>query len=205
MSPGSDLEWADRNSAVTLVGNTSSNDAEVNTDKELLVHDQHVIDAIKESTAPAENGYKFFVSSGEISAGLSTSDNPILLLRNPAGSGKTVKFDVFDFAPIAQSTRTIFRVWGEPTITNVGTNITANISNYFIGSANAKVALAYTSPTISSNGKLKAVHIAEVNEVSFFIHMSLILPAGKDVLLTAKPPANNKAVVVSATWVEVTP
>jgi len=129
-----------------------------------------------------------------------TSEFPLLLLKNPSGSGRSLLLTHFNFAVDSSVTRSCFRVYGAPTITSDGTSVTIR-SNLIGGSGS--VAQAYKNPTISANGGLLSTILLPTNHLSNGQNRIISVPAGQNFLITVKNDITNVSVFSHLYWVEL--
>jgi len=133
-----------------------------------------------------------------------SSETDYVLFRNPVGSGKIIRIHDLDYTYNKGAGISIFRVYINPTVTSVGTPITINKKR--VGSTVAPIALAYLTPTISARGiNYRSFGQSAVSTFELECHLSFILPAGTDLLVTIQPAANNTDHAVFSDWSEVVP
>lgn len=146
---------------------------------------------------------KLYSAAFDASAAVSNTNNPILLFRNPAASGKVLKIwrirtdsDVTNVALNA-------RIYANPTITLNGTSVSAFSRNVGGGAASA-VALVTSLPTLSVLGSLLEAWVNGQNSNSFdgAPDFSMAIQENNSILLTINPSSNNRNCVVSIIWSE---
>lgn len=145
---------------------------------------------------------KVFSTNWEVSA-IGTTEIPIVLFRNPSGSGKTIKLIRLTISNLHTVTSFIrVRAYGAPTVTSDGTGLDENCTK-FGGSAGS--AQAFSSPTISANGTRIAQWVipAFSNALIIPLDQFFILPENVTVLLTGQADGTNRILGGSLIWAEV--
>lgn len=152
--------------------------------------------------ARAGQGYAFF--SGVLNITLA-AETDLILIRNPAASGKLLELyeQFFALPGESSSTTCIIKVYKNPTVTLNGTALT--IGGLRNGQATA-VQLANVSPVISARG----IQVQEYNVTYQSLpprHIDLIrfIEQGESILITGTPSASTTPVTMSQTHVETTP
>lgn len=194
----------DGRAKIAIKSPTTTDVAEVNANKEVLVHDNDLILAVNNaSTGGVDPANVHTASSGSISAADAGTDNPIILLKNPNGSGKSLRFIYRVYSVEVVNVYGVFSMYLDPTITNNGTS--ATISNGRQTGAVATVATAFTLPTLSALGtKIDEVVTQQNNSPSFMPDDgSFILDPNHNIVITANPASNNRAVRIGIKWSEV--
>lgn len=148
---------------------------------------------------------QLYSAAADINCVTASTDNRILLFRNPSGSGKKI----FVWAIVAGSTVTNvaiqFKVFANPTITSNGSTITAyprNIGN----SQPSAVGLVTSLPTITANGGfISNISVGQntASSIIFDSSFSVCIQPGNSILLTGNPTSNNRNAAVSIIWAEV--
>ncbi|MGW8178846.1 MAG: hypothetical protein ACWGQW_08810, partial [bacterium] len=160
-------------------------------------------------TYPISRDYFFasrqqlFTFSQNVNAASAGTINPLILLRNPAGSGKKLIFDHLEFGMIVKGTQATIYFYKNPTVTTPGTLQT--IQNLWIGAGpTASVMQVYTLPTISANGQQIGTMATGKDTASeqWDKQFGIILNPGYDLLFSADPDANNRLLGLTATWGE---
>ena len=149
------------------------------------------------------NENKIFFGPTEANLATGGSENRAILLRNPAGSGKTLFVGLCVLDMLTKGGQATIRIYKDPTVTSAGTSVTP-VSSKIDGSV-ASSATLYTLPTISANGTRMATFSVGKDASSFPIDFkfSLILAAGHDILITGNPDANNRLMAFTFQWAEV--
>lgn len=134
------------------------------------------------------------------------TETRILLLRNPAASGHTLKLiSISCLTTNTVSTISILRCYVGPTITATGTGLT--IQTAARGSGATTVMQAYSGPTASAVGQKFAGAVvvsgtAGGREVVLEFDGGITLAEGQDILITGTPDGTNRASEIVATWAE---
>ena len=154
-------------------------------------------------TSALANDGSLWSASAEINATLAGADNPILLLRNPSGSGKSLYIWRGRLGCLVTNNSMSFKIFSNPIITMNGTTLSATNRN--IGGTNpTSIALCSTIPTISISGSL--IGIASVgqntNSIDLNEDFAIKINPGNSILLTCNPSSNNRAAAVTFTWQE---
>ncbi len=116
------------------------------------------------------------------------AENDFLLVKNPTGSGKTVRIEriIFGSDENQANKSSFFRIYRDPTITSNGTTLVIN--NLKKGSA-AGVMTAFKIPTISARGTLMSVGSYQAPRVSEDTELAVMLQPGENILITIDPTA----------------
>jgi len=146
---------------------------------------------------------KAFFGSVELSLATAGSENKVILLRNPSGSGKNLFLGISILDMLTKGGQATIRMYKNPTITSVGTAVTPISSR--LGGNGASVMTLYSAPTISANGTRVATYSVgkDASSLSLDFKFGLELTPGNDILITGSPDANNRTVAVTFQWVEV--
>lgn len=145
------------------------------------------------------NGMGYVATSNGISiAGV--AEVPFFLLKNPNGSGKTVRFSVVELGVEASTAfPSVFRIYRNPTITSNGTSVTIN--NLLNGGA-ASAITTFKQPTISANGTVLMASVVPATAKLMF-DQGLTISANENLLVTAEPSQTNNQHFFVAYWEEV--
>ena len=141
-----------------------------------------------------------FTVSGSFNAATNGTDNPIILLKNPNASGKTMRLRKLMVGCTVANVIMEIKIFYAPTITANGTAQTPR--NNLIGSGTASVASAFSLPTLSSNGTQIFDYSFGQNTAPAEINLLLDVQANQNVVITASPASNNRAVQITAIWAE---
>jgi len=132
----------------------------------------------------------------------STGEQPLILLRNPSASGKTMYLGRIAVGTVDSITRFRLRVYQKPTVTSVGTAGTV-YSNQVKSSPATAVALVYTLPSVSANGtRIRTYSQADTGLRDESLVYGISIAAGQDLLVTGDIDASNKVLFVNMTWSE---
>lgn len=150
---------------------------------------------------------KTYLVSVAVNLPTAGTETRILLLRNPAGSGKTLRLiRINGLVTNTVSTVSLLRAYFAPTITAVGTAATI-ASTAPGGGAAATAMLAYTGPTASAVGTRFGLGVlvsgtAGGRAVLLDYEGMITLAAGQDILITGTPDGTNRASEITALWSE---
>lgn len=188
-----DLSFTQGADPVTIVNDSSGNQAAVNSDGSTVAR-------TNAQQLAVEN--KLFSTNWEVSS-IGTTEIPVVLFRNPSGSGKTVKFDrltMSNFATVNSFIR--IRAYGAPTVTSDGTGLTEICTH--VGQAGPS-SVTFSSPTVSANGTRFAQWEIPAFQNALIIPLDLlfILDANAEILLTAQADGTNRVFAGSLIWAEV--
>lgn len=145
---------------------------------------------------------KMFTTNFEVT-GIGTTQIPLVLFRNPSGSGKLVKLYRLTFSNLHTVNSFIrVRTYIAPTVTSDGTSIGRACT--LIGGA-APVSVAFTSPTVSANGSRVAQYVvpAFAAPTQIPIDFIFILPANTQMLITGEADGTNRILGGSLIWAEI--
>lgn len=150
-----------------------------------------------------DNDY-VYCSAHLVNAASSALHNPVILFRNPSGSGKNIYFLQASGNSTISNERTLFRVFEGPTVTGPGSAITTR-NRRLGGGAGAAVALVNEFPTISATGyNISNIQTGENTNSQDFVDMQqLCLLPGQTILITAQPKSNNRVQAITLVWAEV--
>lgn len=155
---------------------------------------------VNSSELAAQN--KVFSTNWEVSA-IGTTEIPIVLFRNPSGSGKTVRLirlTLSNFHTVTSFIRV--RAYAAPTVTSDGTGLTEACTH--IGQA-AGVAVTFSSPTVSANGtRLAQWEVVAFNQaLTIPLDLLILLDANTQLLITGQADGTNRILAGSLLWAEV--
>jgi hypothetical protein len=153
-------------------------------------------------TQAAQDNYGFGLVY-EVS--VSQTEIPIVLLRNPAGSGKIIRLDEVMIACQSNTSGAITcRIYYSPTITTNGTVYTP-VWGKVMASPPASSINAYLSPTISANGtKKKVIHSMTGESLEYdFNDDPLLVDPNMNLLFTLTCFGNSRPAGINLTWREV--
>lgn len=148
-------------------------------------------------------GKMFAVNAEDVNLPSKTVYNSLLVIENPAGSGKTIKIWDWNFN-VVSATASRFEIKLGATFT-AGTGTALTPLNQLSGSAIASIANVRVVPTVLTPG----VGFKEVAQAkgadSLWIPASFTthLPPGRVLLVQGLPDALNSLVTVSVKWCEL--
>lgn len=184
----------------------SSVDGKLNSlGQKTMANSTPIVIASDQTSVPTSTGLPTFLSSTYgfaigINQPTASTDNPLLYLRNPNGSGKNlyVKFCSYGIA-VANVLGTI-RLYKNPTVSANGTAQT--IVSFGGGTT---VALLTSVPTVTSNGTLLHTGVTGQNSLSLNIPLDfeLTIAPNESLLLTGSPGSNSRQAEISLRWIEV--
>lgn len=180
----------------------TGNDLVVNSDGSINVKGLSItlpsVIAISDYT---NNGKLFSVADNMFmtSAGV---DNPIVLIKNPSGSGKVFYLYRTAFGINVENIYGNFKMFKNPTVTANGTALTI-VNNRISGSETSSM-LAYKLPTVSSNGTRIGSYIVAQNASSLITNedFAIQLEPNNSILITGDPKSNSREAVITITWAE---
>ena len=169
----------------------------------------NVSDALK--VTAGSSGQKELVAAGQVFCAVVddfnlssfSTDNTILLIKNPNASGKNL-YIIDVFAGTLESSVAIkYKVFANPTITSNGTSKTIT-SRTIKASPTASVMEAYTGPTVSANGTALSEFVNQQasNAVSILTSFQIRLEPNNNLLITGKPSSNNRTAILTVVWSE---
>lgn len=160
-------------------------------------------DQVGTSIGLVNDGSLYCVST-VLFAATSDIDNGLVLIRNPAGSGKFIYVWRGRFGCITTNVAIVFKIFANPTVTLNGTSLGIVNRNIGMVSPPASVALVTTLPTIAASGS--TVTIANVgqnnNSIDLNEDFSIKLSPGNSLLITASPNSNNRPTAITLVWQE---
>lgn len=143
-----------------------------------------------------------YILSGSFNAATGGADNPILLIKNPNGSGKILYLQRVVMNCSVTNVVVSYKVFYAPTITSNGTSQTPR--NALIGSSNTSAMTCFSLPTLSSNGtQLVEITVGQnATAFAFDVDGGIQLQANQNLVIAAEPASNNRAVQFTVAWVE---
>lgn len=144
----------------------------------------------------------YMLSKTGISAGLLSTETAILQVRNPSGSGKTLRFGRITVGNSAAAFTALVTVYANPTVTSNGTVLAP--APLQLGNAAASAVNAYTSPTCSSFGSQILVVTASISPSSTLIELERLLtvPANNVLLFTVTPGILGASITLNTFYLE---
>lgn len=143
-----------------------------------------------------------YILSGSFNAASGGSDNPILLIKNPNGSGKTLYLQRVAMNVSVTNVIVDYKFFYAPTITSNGTSQTPR--NALIGSSSTSAMTCFSLPTLSSNGTQLVEITVGQNATTCIVDVNgaIQMQANQNLVIAAQPASNNRAVQFTVTWVE---
>ena len=179
---------------IKLTDSGGTNQATINSDGSL---------SIKNIVQELADANKMFLTTYTKTA-IGTSELATVLLRNPNGSGKTLKLYQMTFSNLSGTSGQLVTIKGyaAPTITATGTALTIGCTH--VGAATTAVQ-AFGTPTASANGTQIATWISPSLNNPFTIPLELIVQIGAntDLLLTTTADGTNRSLSMNVIWAEV--
>jgi len=168
------------------------------------------VDAILSNSSPTITNVASLTSLGylysiALSLNMSTAgnDNPLILLKNPSGSGKRIYLYKANLGIDVVNVLSNFKIYSNPTITDNGTSQTP--VNLFIGGGFGASAMnVYSIPTISNLGTIFQTYEVGQNNNSYdgIQDFSVQIAPNNNILLAANPGSNNRQGTITLTWAE---
>ena len=126
-------------------------------------------------------------------------ETPIVLYRNPVGSGMDLEFYDFNMGTPNNITF-IFRFYLNPTITVDGTAYTPNQLN--TGSINTSDAEVYTLPTATAFGTLTDLAVITLGTLLVPLQFGIALAEGDMAMITMQASSANNDYFITSKWAE---
>jgi hypothetical protein len=213
VSPGtaatkSQLVGGQYNSTAPTLTNTQQASLQVDSSGNLLVNVTSSTTGTTPPTAATISAYtsanKVYVTAFNVNMPTSGTDNPLLLVRNPTGSGKTLYVYKLGFGSTVANVSAVFKVFSDPTVTANGTSQAATSLNIGGGAPAASV-LSTSTPTITANGaEIESYEAGSNNNSGSFVEdFSIHVAANHALLITGNPGSNNRDAALTIVWVEV--
>jgi hypothetical protein len=133
-----------------------------------------------------------------------TDEIDFILIKNPSGSGRLIRFYdfLFNTSKGTSSVRGDFRFYRNPTITTNGTSITIN--KIRLSQSTSSICYIYYIPTISARGTL----IGKVDNQTFsegsrrIFNLGRYLEQNENLLITFEPATSGITASLTVQWVE---
>jgi cytoskeletal protein CcmA (bactofilin family) len=152
------------------------------------------------------NANKVYSISVDLAAATASVDNPLILIRNPIGSGKKMYVISLRAGTQVANVSFMFKIFTSPVVT-VNGSVLASISRHIGGGAPVSSILVTTLPTVSSNGSSLTGFIQGQNSNSIDLNNEAFLielEPNASMLITGSPMSNNKIANFSLSWLETT-
>ena len=130
-----------------------------------------------------------------------TSEHAYLFLRNPSASGVRLVVTHLVLGVNSASTRSLWKVYSNPTSSADGTALTET-NTYFKSGAASSNATAFRSPTVSANGALVDVKIVPANSAHIGVNRFYWIDPGNDLLLTVQNSVSNVSTFAGVYYLE---
>jgi hypothetical protein len=167
--------------------------------------------SVSVNAPPSADGIAQYVVAGKVFSAVASvnmassgADNPLVLLRNPIGSGK--KLYLFDITAgtTTKNEYAVYRVYAMPTITTVGTTLTP-INNYINAITPAPVGEVFGLPTLASLGmQIRNFNNGQnANGVEVIDSNSAVIEEGGSIVITGAPSSNNRNAEITLIWIEI--
>jgi len=128
-------------------------------------------------------------------------ETALLYIKNPSGSGINIETTKFLVGGDSSSSRAVYRVYDNPTVTADGTSLT--IRNTLISdSPQASICEAYMLPTVTDFGALLNMAIAPSNSPSRGINRHYYIHPGHSILVTTANSVSNVKTFSDCYWLE---
>jgi len=146
---------------------------------------------------------KLYIISADQNLAVGNSENNVFLIRNPIGNTKKMYISDSIFDVVTKDRLCIWRIYKNPTVTNVGTSVVISSSRVG-GSPPASTMEIYSDPITSNFGTRIRSFSTGTNSNSTDVNFGLgfILEPGNDLLVVGIPNGNNVIVSLSLQWVE---
>lgn len=197
----------DRTDDVSIHDETKTKTVSVITDGS---YERLAVEAKIDTAVPSTDNISALVIAGYVyscafsvnmaSAGVK---NPLFLMKNPSGSGKTVYIHSMRFGVDVENNYANFIVFANPTITANGTTETSR--NRCIGGGFGASAMStFTLPTVSANGNpIENVEVASnSSSVEAASHFAIMVKENNNLMITGDPKSNNRTAVITIVWAE---
>jgi hypothetical protein len=147
---------------------------------------------------------KVYVTAFNVNMPSAGTDNPLLLVRNPTGSGKILYVYKLGFGSTVANVSAIFKVFANPTVTANGTSQAA-VSLNIGGGAPVASMLSTSTPTVTAAGsEIESYEAGSNNNSGSFVEdFSIHVAANNSLLITGNPASNNRDAALTIVWVEV--
>jgi len=117
-----------------------------------------------------------------------TSETAFLLLKNPSGSGKTIRIQKILFGMEGIISISTYRIYRDPTITANGTVLTP--INLLKGGSYGVLSV-FRAPTITGNGTLMVVDTFTPHSPDYDLDLGFLISPNENILITIDPTTAN--------------
>jgi len=144
---------------------------------------------------------KGFVATSDALTVTGSTETDFMLLKNPASSGKYVRFKEFLFSIDSSTTQgSIVRFYRDPTITANGTSLAANKLKK--SQSDTAVATIFKTPTISARGTLLEVFQIGLGVFNRDLMIARFLEENENMLVTVQGTKVNVVHALTVLWAE---
>lgn len=144
-------------------------------------------------------GKGFCISTGDL-AGTAGTEAARVLIKNPSGSGKTLKVVKIEEQCNTSTGNVMYRYYYTPVVTNNGTPMSCN--NIRLGGANSSC-LAFINPTTSSFGiRLNSTISGQMSTLIRESEYLYILPENSQLLINVRTNAIGTTWCINVYWIE---
>jgi len=160
------------------------------------------VSSLDETAAQADAGNLFAAASGTLNYASAGTEQTFMLIKNPAGSGKTIKIKRFVLSAMTLNKAVAYFLYLNPTVTADGTNLPAYSTT--AGSLVTPVGLLSTQPTTTAFGR-RIISSSASNGSTVILdeQFAIRIPAGNSLLITLIPQTTNTDTTLAALWAEV--
>lgn len=164
--------------------------------KNVKVSDTGNLSTTVEGIERLDSGFSFISTLSRVSL---TAPEDVVLLRNPLGSGKNVKFSGFELY-FNNASFVTWEVYRNPTVTLVGVALATINANGT--SLEVAVATLYDLPTIAVVGTRIRVFASDINNKSNKEPYQIVIAPGQDILLRRVNVGVNNDLRLTFQWTE---
>jgi hypothetical protein len=199
-------------SGIAKVGITDSSGTSITLGQKAMASSVPVVIASDQVSAIPQVEYisrftknnQSYTTSTTVSMATSGTDNPLILIRNPSGSGKVFYLWGVRCGISVANVFGTFRLFINPTVTVNGVSQTP-VSLNGGGGAGASSMLVTTLPTVTVSGSQIETGVVGENADSVQIGDGFIIAiqANNSVLLTGSPSSNARNAELTIQWVEL--
>lgn len=163
-----------------------------------LASDQEVLTV----TISNDEQVRFSVVVSNFNLTLSGVEQPILLIKNPSGSGKNLRVQLLGMNNRTKTQSALFFAYANPTVVANGTGLTARYLK--VGDSTTSVMNLYSGPTVSANGTVLHSYGtgANQNDLTRLVDATDSLLENNMYLITGIGSNNNTNIDLSFEWTE---
>lgn len=169
----------------------------------LILGSQGLYAIVSPIAASLAQANKLYSVGLDVVAATAGSDNALIYLRNPNGSGKVISVIHLYAGSTVTNVAVEFKLTADPTVSVNGTAQTA-VSRNVGGGAPTASALITTLPTVSAVGAVLSTAEYGQNSTSFDMNenYSILVQPGHALLVTGNPSSNNRNCTLTLVWSE---